>query len=175
MEHWKPVVGWEAVYEVSNHGSVRRASAGPATKIGRRLKPYPDTMGYPTVRLCNLKRIRQYTVHTLVAAAFIGPRPEGLDVNHRDGIKSNNRDSNLEYCTCGENIRHAFASGLVKTRCRGEKHHKAKLKESDVRDIRANNGISAAEWGRVLGVSRNTIHRVRSGQNWRHITCSSKA
>jgi hypothetical protein len=72
-------------------------------------------------------------VHALVALAFLGDRPNGYVINHIDGIKANNCPSNLEYCTAKSNTLHAFSLGLCK---KGEAHPNAKLKDSEVIEIR---------------------------------------
>jgi hypothetical protein len=108
-ENWKPVVGFEGHYEVSDHGRVRRACAGKGTRIGRVLKTPPDTDGYPRVRLSRNGIQLDINVHILVAAAFIGPCPEGKEVNHKNLNRANNRAGNLEYSTHQENIQHSYA------------------------------------------------------------------
>lgn len=76
---------------------------------GRVLRPQPHNNGYRTVSPDGRKH---KTIHSLVAAAFLGPRPDGCDVNHIDGDKTNNAASNLEYVTRKENMQHAMATGL---------------------------------------------------------------
>jgi hypothetical protein len=120
-EEWRAVVGFEGVYEVSSVGRVRRVllyrhksnALPPArgTTLNRR--------GYPIVALSSAGRRKLATVHSLVAEAFIGPRPEGMQINHIDGVKTNNAPSNLEYVSAAQNIRHAAAMGLMPT---GERH-----------------------------------------------------
>jgi len=98
-ETWKPVVGYEGLYEVSDHGRVRSVTSGHV------LQPMLFK-GYPRVGLCRDALSKKVFVHTLVAAAFISPRPEKHEVNHKDGDPENNRDTNLEYLTHPDNIAH---------------------------------------------------------------------
>ena len=107
-ETWRPVVGYEDWYSVSDHGRVKgRGRDWSHTATPRYiLKPSPDSKGYPMVTLCHPRSTRK--THRLVAAAFIGPCPPGLQVNHKNGVKADNRPSNLEYVTPKENIRHAI-------------------------------------------------------------------
>jgi hypothetical protein len=95
-ERWLPVVGWEGLYEVSDVGRVR--SLPRNTTRGKVLRPGSVPAGYPAV---NLHKAgdggRTRTIHTLMAAAFIGPRPPGQYVRHLDDVKTHNVLSNLAY------------------------------------------------------------------------------
>jgi len=106
LEKWKPVVGI-AGYEVSDQGRVR----GPRRILkllaySRRGTPYL----WAVMRLRG--KNRRAHVGRLVAEAFISPRPEGMQVNHKDGNKKNNTPANLEWVTPKENVRHSFEIGL---------------------------------------------------------------
>jgi hypothetical protein len=108
-EVWKPVVGFEGLYEVSNLGRVK--SLKRTTTSGRELVQSLNR-GYKYVVLS--KNGKQYNakVHRLVAESYI-PNPEGKkEVNHIDGNKANNAVENLEWATASENSRHAMQSGL---------------------------------------------------------------
>lgn len=104
-EIWKPTVGHEGNYEVSNLGRVRtfRRRAN-----GRLLRPGVASNGYFTVAL---GRGNSRTVHSLVAAAFLGPCPPNQEVRHKDGTRKNNVANNLEYGTRTQNILDAVAHG----------------------------------------------------------------
>lgn len=105
-EIWKPVPGF-VKYEVSNLGRVRRCVPGRSTRIGKVLKPQPKN-GYFTVLLSGPNGFKHRSVHRLVAAAFLGPCPDGYEVNHKDRVRSNNRLDNLEYMTPSDQQRHAW-------------------------------------------------------------------
>lgn len=113
-EEWRPVIGLEDVYSVSNMGRMRREARAPGTHPGYLLKPRPDHEGYMKVNLKYQGRIIRKSVHVFVAAAFIGPCPEGQEVNHIDPDNANNRADNLEYTTHLENIRHSIRLGRYK-------------------------------------------------------------
>ena len=116
MSRWADIPGWEGRYQVSDDGYVR-------SLVGLRGKPAPphelkqkiDRYGYPVVCLRERpkKRMVYPTVHRLVATAFL-PSPDNKpQVNHKNGIKTDNRVENLEWSTNAENIQHAFDTGLI--------------------------------------------------------------
>lgn len=109
VEEWKPVIGFESTYEVSSLGRVRskeRVVVGrKSTRVykGIVLSPGLQSNNYLGVWLClNAKRISRL-IHHLVAEAFIGPRPDKMDVDHIDGNKTNNKASNLRYLLISDN------------------------------------------------------------------------
>lgn len=109
-------------------------------------------------------------VHYAVAVLFLDNPNHLPQVNHKDGNKDNNAVDNLEWCTCGENIRHAFEHGLNKPR-RCEKAPSAKLKLSDVQYIRAHYTPRDKEFGardlaKSFGVSHRSINRIIYGETW---------
>lgn len=116
---WKKVIGFEDYYMVSSFGHIMRIASGMGATPGKILKPKTDKDGYLQVVLC-VNNIRTYTfVHTIVAAAFLGPRPEGYQINHKDTIKLNCEYTNLEYLTRLEHEQHAIKMGQ---KYRGDKH-----------------------------------------------------
>ena len=128
IERWKPVNGYEGIYEVSSHGRVRSIdrtvtySDGRVGRIkGKALRTPPNEDGYPRVNLSTQGKSRARRVHALVAEAFIGPRPDGMDVCHGDGDPENNHVDNLRYGTHSENmldsVRHGTDHNAAKTHC----------------------------------------------------------
>lgn len=103
-EEWKPIVGYPG-YEVSNLGNVRRVSV-------LQLKQQINPRGRKTVCLYGPNGKKYARVHCLVAAAFIGARAPGMEINHKDGDRLNNTAANLEYLTADENREHARKLGL---------------------------------------------------------------
>lgn len=104
MERWIPVKGFPT-YSVSSEGRVRNNLTGRILKPGK-------TNGYLQVVLCDSDGHHPKYVHDLVADAFFDGDHEELEVNHDDGIKSNNFVGNLVWSTRSENIKHAFRTGL---------------------------------------------------------------
>lgn len=104
MEIWKPIVGYEALYEISSAGRVRRTD-------GRILKPWRTRNGYIHATLCRDKAKKHVLIHRLVATAFI-EKPQGKDVvNHKNCNPSDNRVENLEWVTQSENVKYAYDLG----------------------------------------------------------------
>jgi hypothetical protein len=175
VEEWRPIDGWP--YEVSGLGRVRRASH--VKQPARIMTPDKSSRGYFYVKLTDRDRSRtKFSIHGLVALAFIGPRPQGCEINHRDGDKANNRPSNLEYLTHAENMRHGRAMGLFpntpgwkNTWCAGERHYGAKLTERSVREIRrmSKDGVTYRELARRFGVASSAICDAVRKHTWAHV------
>lgn len=171
-EYWLPIPDYPD-YAVSNLGRVMRCTARTCAKAGttlriKRASKRKDWHWYPSVAMfCNGVR-KQRPVHRLVAEAFLGPCPVGMEVNHKNGNIEDARAVNLEYVTRQENIQHAVDIGL-KLSTRGERHGRARLTEEDVRTIRAEYtgkyGEKAA-FARRYGVSHGAIQHVVEGRNW---------
>ena len=155
MEKWKPVVGYEGYYEVSDMGRVRSvdhlAKSGikhSETRLvkGRILKPHAKRRGYLTVDLSKNNVVKTILVHKLVATAFLEKRPQDTQVNHKNCITSDNRVSNLEWCTGEENRAHA------KINSRYRNLHKKPVRCKQTGDT-FESSYKAAEW-----VNKNVKH-----------------
>lgn len=160
-ERWKLIAGLDR-YMISDSGRVFSA-----IRSCRILSPTKTPQGYPYVSLMLDGKARKFTIHKLVALAFV-ENPLSLPVvNHKDGIKENNHYSNLEWCTYRENNDHARDNGLVHNF--GEHHYAAKLTESDVRQIRQllSSGLYHKDIANQFGVNRQQITKIANGQAWR--------
>lgn len=110
-EEWRDVLGFEKLYQVSNLGNVRTVKRGEATVMSQE----EHWNGYLSVHLRNKGVERRVSVHRLVAEAFI-PNPDGLrDVNHKNGIKTDNRVENLEWLSHSDNMKHAYKMRVPKS------------------------------------------------------------
>ena len=173
-EIWKPVPS-ESNYEASSYGNVRRKIAyrGPNHGIGpgKHLVGRIQGAGYKYVCLSEVgKKQKMRTIHGLVAEAFYGPRLEGMQVNHKDGNKLNNHVDNLEYVTQSENMLHAYKNGMRPNTC-GEGHHKSRLTESMVVQIRKRcaDGETYASLAREFNVDETTISYAHKMKTWKNV------
>lgn len=165
-EEWRAVPGWEGAYEVSSLGRVRSLTRtiaterGSRTYKGRMLSPGLVGWGYRSVRLRADGRVDQKRVHQLVAAAFVGPCPEGFQVHHKDGNKENNQATNLEYVTPSENSTNAQSS----------LNRRRRLSDADIREIRALRGVATYhEIANRFGIGLATAWRIANGETWRSV------
>lgn len=177
-EVWKDVVGWEGFYQVSDRGRVRSldryietSRTKPYLVKGRVMKQKTSKQGYKVISFKNKDVTANPVVHRLVAIAFI-PNPDNLpQVNHIDGNKSNNDFTNLEWCTAKENINHAFMLGL---KPQGEDSPYAKIDELTAHKIcdMLSKGIPNTEIARILGITKSTVSKIKSGKSWKSVSSS---
>ncbi len=182
-EEWRPVPGYEGAYEVSDWGQVRSLARvleypqGFSKSVPPRiLKVGLASNGYPTVSLWRNNRGRTHCVHVAVAAAFLGPCPEGLEVLHGSSDRTDNRASNLRYGTRKENCADQLRDG---THIRGARHGSAKLNEAQVRLARRIYALQDRPKGLITdlanawGVGFGAVHSAATGKTWAWLTQTS--
>ena len=152
-------------YKINKRGVIKSLKR----KGWKRLVPYTNKHGYPTVGLSKHGTTKKFRVNRLVLLAFRGPCPEGMQCRHLNGIKDDNRIDNLKWGTPKRNQKDRIKHG---TTYGGEDHHKAKLTEEIVLKIRKqsrpqerNGGVLA----RKYNVSISTIHLIVHHKIWRHV------
>jgi hypothetical protein len=151
-EIWVEIKNYEGLYEASNLGRVRNAD-------GLILKQHINTHGYLQCNLSKNNVKKAFRIHRIIADSFI-PNPKRKEqVNHLDGVKTNNYVNNLEWCTRIENMRHANENGLI--------NKVKKLSHPDVVEIRENkHNLTHAELGKMYGVSQTQISRIIAFKEW---------
>jgi hypothetical protein len=190
-ERWLPVVGFEKRYAVSSFGRVK------SLKTGKIRKPKSAGCGYLAVGLSIERKVFNRYVHRLVLEAFVGRQPN-LEANHIDAVKTNNRLTNLEWCTRSENMAHAVRLGLVASGDRasarkhpesvprndrhymrlhpekiprGEDRPQTNLVTADILEIRrlSASGIANKEIAKRFGVGRHCIFQIVTRRRWGHV------
>ncbi len=123
-------------------------------------------------QLINLKQIaggtKTYIVHRLVALAFLENDLNLPEVNHKNGDKTDNKLSNLEWCSPSENQKHAYQTGLSKAR-KGSKSNFSKLSEEDIDKIfkLREQGLTQKEIGEQIGCTRSNISYILNNKTWK--------
>ena len=180
-ERWHPLPGWQGYYEVSDQGRVRSIDRVVTDKNGRRMAfagrvmapKFNRQSGYWFVILARPGVRLTRAIHVLVALAWIGPRPEGMEVRHGESGKSDNSLANLCYGTPKQNGEDKIRDGVSG---RGEQNGLAKLNEMQVRVARracspATRPLGLlADLARAWSVDGQTLADAISGRNWGHIT-----
>lgn len=175
MTQWRAVVGFEELYAVSDDGRVKRI--GP-DRMGRCrntiLKP-SDRNGYSGVTLCAEGVTKTLSVHRMMWEAFYSPIPVGMQINHINGGKKDNRLDNLELVTPGGNMwhmRHILKRRqVVPPPRRGSENKNSKITEADAYFIIAsfNQGSTAKSLAQQFNLNKTTIYRILRGQAWAHL------
>lgn len=160
----------QGVWEISPEGKIIKRKPGDVE--WRAVRVSENVGGYLTVSFRHAGRSSSCMLHRLLWRHFVGPIPAGLTVNHKNGVKTDNRLDNLELMTPAENARHGVHVLKALNPVRGQDHYRAKLSEQDVREIwqhlqHREDGTALAEW---YDVSVSMIWRIKHRKAWRHVT-----
>ena len=167
IETWKPVPNTDGMYEVSDMGNVKSNCRKVGGKKGGLLGKYLDRQGYFKCCLGVNGNTKQILIHRLVLNKFQPTTNTKLDVNHKNGIKKDNRLENLEWATRSENIRHAFNTGLMKRRC-GETNPFSLFKQADIDNIwdLHYQGYRNAAIARTMNTSKTVVGYIINGKTY---------
>lgn len=170
-KRWLPVVGYEHSYEVSDHGDVRsvtRICTDGREYPGKVLIGRPNARGYLRVVLSRASVRKHVSVHSLVLSAFVSARPIGPEARHLNGIRTDNRLSNLCWGTKLENAADRRVHGTVSE---GAKHARAKLSKERAIEVlrRLRNGESQKLLAIEYGVASCTLGHLNHGRTWKFL------
>ena len=201
MEVWKDIKDYEGFYQISSNGRVKSLSRTYTTRVGvvnqtgfcktvdkvivlseKILVPGKRIHGYLFNTLCKDLHHKGKDIHRLVANAFLPNLYNKPEVNHINGVKSNNHSTNLEWCTRKENIEHAIKNNLYSTGKQhyrfnkgylqeGEKNHRAILTKDIVLDIRflLDQEVLGVKIAKLYNTSCQNISDIKLKRRWKHI------
>jgi hypothetical protein len=163
---WENIPEFDGFYKIDRNGnikSIKRTGQWVENKI---LSPAISKDGYHFVCLNKNGVSKREAVHRLVAKTFLPNTRKAPEVNHKNGIKTDNRVGNLEWVTRSENKFHAYKHGLRKPIV-GSKHGMSKLKDVDILDIRTSRD-SAKSLATKFDINVSTVYSIIRGRYWRH-------
>jgi len=176
QEIWKVIPRFNGRYEASNLGKIRtvchvviKSDGKPYTSKQKELKPALNHSGYFRFAVKENDKLTSFYVARIIAETFIDNLENKLEVNHINGIKTDNRVGNLEWCTRSENCQHSFDTGKKKKK-RGVLNGMSKLTWEQVRYIREQKRIGGMYWGREriakeLGISSAHVKDIANNPN----------
>jgi len=145
--NWKQIPGF-SLYEANDAGLVRSVNY---KRTGKKviLKPATGPDGYPqTMLLSDVGKYETHKIHWFVTLAFLGPRPSGCEVNHKNGNNQYNSTRNLKYVTRRKNMINTLTNNRTNKFVTGSEHGQAKLNEQQVREIRLHARSNGRYYGR---------------------------
>lgn len=167
MNRMENIEGYEGLYKIDINGNVF------SVKRKKYLKPWKDSRGYLLVYIYKNRNGTLCRVSRLVALTYLSNPNNYPQINHIDGIKTNNNISNLEWCSSFQNLKHAFRMGLKNHK--GILHPRHKLTENQVREIRDLKGKEKLkETAKSYGLCIAGIWNVQNYKSWKHLKDNRK-
>lgn len=162
-EIWVPVFKHKGLYEISSKSKIRNL------KTNKILKQSLDAYGYFIVGLRKNKKFKTYKVHRLMLFSFVGPHNKKNEGAHLDGNPKNNLLTNLVWATRAENESHKI---LHRTQSFGENHHRSKLKNKNVYEIKnlISKGVMQSKIAKKFNVCESLISEIKTGKKWKSVT-----
>jgi len=166
-EIWKPVLGFEGLYEVSNLGRVK--SLARTKQNHSKMQVVPEKIlvismtNYPSLSLWKDGKLTVKKVHRIVAESWICNPHSKPEVNHIDANRTNNKVENLEWVTRAENVKHATDNFLP---VRGAAHPSAVLTDSQVEQIRTMSG-KQKDIASMFCISQSNVSTIKNYVSWR--------
>lgn len=166
-EIWKDIPEYEGHYQISNLGLIKSLK----NKKEKILKLSYDKDKYLVTSLYKNNKVKNNKIHRLVMLTFKSDDYfDGAEVNHINGVKTDNNLDNLEWCTHNENMKHAIKTGLKDHK--GEKNSNCRLTEDEVRKIRfyyKNKDYNQIQLSKIFNTSRQHIGFIINYKKWTHI------
>lgn len=174
IELWQNLSDYPG-YAVSSLGRIKSLArvvpkGQSAMKIRERIRAtHVNTAGYPIVRMKRVDGlIRTVVIHRLLAKAFIPNFDKKPQVNHKNGVRTENTIHNLEWCTVTENVRHSYRPDGIRSSSKETYHNNSKLTKTDAIDIalRLASGFSKEAIQKEFGISRSTVSKISRRKAW---------
>lgn len=176
-EIWKDIPGYEGMYECSNYGNIKSVDRNIENSligsfIKKGIHKSPSMRGnYLKVALSKNGVVKQISVHRIIAETFITNFNGKKCVNHKNGIKTDNRVENLEWNSYSENTNHSYKNGLQVSQ-KGSSHGKSKTNENDVLEMRnmyRNDSLSVSAIAKMYNLSVPTVSEIVNNKSWVHV------
>lgn len=170
-EVWKDIAGYEGSYQISNMGrvkglarTVRSYKSNGSVLVCQIKKPTIKDTGYLYVGLYINGGLKNKVIHRLIAQAFI-PNPENKPfINHINGIKTDNRIENLEWCTNQENVQHALKTGLITIKKGAENKNSIPISQFTLDGVWIKDWVGASQIQRETGIDMSCICKCCRGK-----------
>ncbi|WP_311431800.1 HNH endonuclease [Facklamia hominis] len=159
-EIWKPILGYENRYKISNNGNIVNAN-------GRPLKQFNDKDGYKLTSLYKDGKSKSFRVHKLVYEAFNGRVPSGKEINHLNFNRGDNRLVNLDLLSRKDNV--VFSRGNM-IAARNSRNSKVTVDEvNEIRNLYASDKYTQAELAKKFGLKKSAISSIVNYESWKNI------